>query len=419
MIQIKKLKNNITVIYESMDYLRAVSFGIYVKIGSAAENRDNNGISHVIEHMLFKGTQYKSAKDLADIMSDLGGNINAYTAKEHTSYYGSVLNEDFECAMELLGDMIVNPAFGRKELAREKHVILDEIDMYDDSAEDLCHELLQKKVWNDSPYGYIISGNRTNVRKFSREDVVKAWEESYVAENIVISIAGGIKEKQAFDILEKYFGNIRCGGIKTEFATPEYKRCFLAKYKDTEQMHINMAFDCVSSVSEERYAISIINAYLGGNLNSRLFQKVREELGLTYTIYSYISMFEKAGLFHIYATTGPAQADKCVDAIKDVVVNMVEDSINEKEIETIKRQMKTEIILSGESSGQRMSSNAKSYMNTMTIETMDETIENINKVSIEKIKSCLNKYFDLSQSSISLVGDIDSAHISKIKTKWN
>lgn len=418
MIQIKKLTNNIPVIFEPIDRLRLVSFGIYVKMGSAGENSKNNGISHVIEHMLFKGTEEKSARELADIMTDLGGNINAYTAKEHTSYYGTVLNQDFYKAMKLMGEMFKYPAFNQKEFSREKHVIIDEIDMYDDSAEDLCHELLQKKIWKDSPYGYIISGTKTNVRGFKRDDVKKIWSEKYTAENIVISVAGGVDEKELYKVLEECFGDIQNGEGCTEYAAPEYNRVFLNKYKDTEQIHINMAFDCITGAAKERYAMGIINAALGGNLNSRLFQKVREELGLTYSIYSYSSAFEKAGLFHIYATACPEETGVCIDAIKNVVEAMRESSLSEQELETIKRQMTTELILSGETAGQKMSANAKSYMSLGRIETVDETIEKMKAVTPDEINECLQKYLDVKNASLSLVGDILNADCKKIKKDW-
>lgn len=418
MIQVQKLKNDIPVILEVMPEMKSVSFGIFVKMGSALENKENNGISHVIEHMIFKGTEKHNVKELADIMSDLGGNINAYTAKEVTSFYGRVLTEDVAKAMELMAEMLFNSTFNEKDIAKEKHVILDEIDLYDDSAEDLCHELLQKKVWKNSSYGFIISGNRSNVKGFTREDIVKEWKNNYIPENIVISVAGGFSADELMECLEGLFGIIEKGGRENIYPTPVYERFFLYKYKDTEQVHLNIAFNNAPANDPVRFPMNIINAALGGNLNARLFQRIREEMGLTYSIYSYGSSFNTAGLFHIYASMSVSHVTRVLKGIYDVVSEFCKNGMDEKELETTKKQLKTEMILTGEAVTARMNSNAKSYMVLGYVEDIDSTIEQLCSVTVEQVNQCLKDYLNVNECSISLVGDISDNEIKALKKEW-
>ena len=418
MIQILKLRNDIPVICEVMPEMKSVSFGIFVKMGSALENKENNGISHVIEHMIFKGTKKHNVKELADIMSDLGGNINAYTAKEVTSFYGRVLTEDMEAAMELMAEMLFNSSFNEKDISKEKHVVIDEIDLYDDSAEDLCHELLQKKVWKNSPYGYIISGNRSNVKRFTRNELVDVWKTNYVPENMVISVAGGFDINKLIECLSKCFGEISNGGQANKYPVPVYEQTFLYKYKDTEQVHLNIAFDNAPASDPVRFPMNIINASLGGNLNARLFQKIREEMGLTYSIYSYGSSFYTAGLFHIYASMSPNHIVKVFRGICDVVSKFRDKGMDEKELSTIKKQLKTEMILTGEAVTSRMNSNAKSYMTLGYVEDIDTTINELCNVTIEDVNDCLREYLDLSKCSVSVIGDVPDSEINILKKEW-
>lgn len=419
MIKIQKLRNDIPVIYEDVPGMKSTSFGIFVKMGSALETKENSGISHVIEHMLFKGTSGHNVKELADIMSDYGGGINAYTAKEVTSFYGRVLNEDVESAFELMAEMLFDSVFGDKELAKEKHVIIDEIDLYDDSAEDVCHELLQKKVWKNSPYGYIISGSRSNVRSFTREKIVECWKTNYVPDNMVISVAGGIDEESLYECLERNFGSVERANRENEYPTPEYEQSFLYKNKDTEQVHMNIAFNNIPSSHPDRYPMCIINAALGGNLNSRLFLRIREEMGLTYSIYSYSSSFNGGGLFHIYASMNPNQSVRVLEGIYDVIKDFTEKGMSEEELATVKKQLRTEMILSGESATARMNSNAKSYMVLGRVEDLDETIDMICKTTKKDIDKCLKEYLDINKCSLALIGDLNDSSIKTLKKIWS
>lgn len=408
MTSINKLSNGITVVTEVMPYLKSTAFGVWIRVGSANENESNNGIAHMIEHMMFKGTKNRTAKQIADDMARIGGNVNAFTSKECTSYYATTLSEHLPMAIRILGDMLNNSLIDEKSLKKEKSVIIEEIDMYEDSPEDLVHDMLQQRIWKGHPLGYIISGKKTNVRKINREQILEFIDNYYTGENIVISIAGNFDEKEILTLVEEEFGKIKtaCFSGCSFFDKPEYHKVVCKKHKDIEQLHINIAFDCISYESEERFAQSIFNSILGGSVNSRLFQKVREEAGLTYSIYSYGSSYKTTGLLHIYAAMNPSQKDTVLNMIYDEIDNLKKNGITMDEFTMTKEQIKTELILGNEGAKNRMNANGKSMLHRGRLVSLNELIENINKVKMEDIQDFAERYLDISNSSMSLVGNI-------------
>src|SRR5690554_3286775 len=289
MINVITLNNGITVVMEDMPYLKSASFGVWVRVGSANEDESNNGIAHMIEHMLFKGTNTRSAKQIADEMARIGGNINAFTSKECTCYYATTLSEHLPIAIRVIGDMLINSLIDEKALKKEKSVIIEEIDMYEDSPEDLVHEVLQQRIWKGHPLGYMISGRKKIVRKVTREEIIDFIDAYYTGENIVISIAGSFDQKEILAHVEEVFGDIkpRASMNAMSLYLPQYNKVLVKRNKDIEQLHVNIAFNGISYLSEERFTLSVLNTILGGSLSSRLFQKIREDAGLTYSIYSY------------------------------------------------------------------------------------------------------------------------------------
>lgn len=408
MTSINTLPNGITVVMENMPYLKSAAFGVWVRVGSANENESNNGIAHMIEHMMFKGTKNRTAKQIADEMARIGGNINAYTSKECTSYYATVLSEHLPMAIRIIGDMLNNSLIDEKALKKEKSVILEEIDMYEDSPEDLVHDFLQQRIWKDHPLGYIISGKKTIVRKVSRDQILDFMDTYYTGENIIISIAGNFDQNEILALVEEEFGNIKPASDKDikSPGKPCYHKVVCKKNKDIEQLHINIAFNCISYLSEERYALSVLNSILGGSVNSRLFQKVREEAGLAYSIYSYGSSYKDAGLLHIYAAMNPGQKNAVIDIINKEIESIKRDGITEDELSMTKEQIKTELILGNEGAKNRMNANGKSMLNRGRLVPLNELIKNINKVSMDDVKDFADKYLDLSDSSMSIVGNI-------------
>lgn len=407
MINRKRLSNGITVVLETMPYLRSAALGVWVKVGSSNENENNNGISHIIEHMLFKGTKKRTAKQIADDMARIGGDINAYTSKECTSFYAVTLDEHLPAAIEILGDMLNNSLIDEKALKKEKGVIIEEIDMYDDSPEDLAHEMLQMKVWDKHPLGYQISGKKEIVRAITREEILDFMSQYYVSGNMVISVAGNFKEDEIMDLLEANFSGIPKGPRQPGCSAPQYHPAIYTKEKDVEQLHLNIAFESVVADAEEKYALTILNSVLGGSINSRLFQVIRENLGLTYTIYSYGSSYKKAGLLHIYGAMNPIQLEEVFANTFRVIEDLKENGITDDELCMTKEQIKTELIMGNESAKNRMNSNGKSILLRDYIIPLDETISKINNVTRDEITDFARKYLNKENCSLSLVGNLE------------
>lgn len=417
MIKINQLSNGITVIIEDLPYLRSTAFGVWVRVGSANEDEYNNGIAHMIEHMLFKGTPRRNAKQIADEMAKIGGNVNAFTSKECTSYYATTLSEHLPIAIDIISDMINNSLIEEKALKKEKGVIIEEIDMYDDSPEDLVHEMLQQRVWRDHPLGYLISGTKKVVRKVSREQILDFMDTYYVGKNMIISVAGQFNETELLELLEEKFGLIKADSPKsgTMPGKPEYSRVICKREKDIEQLHCNIAFDCISYLSEDRYVLSVLNSILGGSINSRLFQKIRENSGLTYSIYSYGSSYRETGLFHIYAAMNPNQTATVMKKIFQIIADFRKKGATIEELLMTKEQIKTELILGNESAKNRMNSNGKSMLNRGKIIPLEQLIEEIEKVNLEDIKVFANRYFDMMNCSISLVGNLKEINMKALE----
>lgn len=413
MINRKVLSNGIQVVFDTMPYLRSAAFGIWVKVGSSNEDNKNNGISHIIEHMLFKGTKKRTAKQIADDMARIGGDINAYTSKEYTSFYAVTLDEHLDIAIEIIGDMFLNSLFDETALEKEKGVIIEEIDMYDDSPEDLVHEMLQLKVWDQHPLGYQISGTKKAVRAVSRQQLLDFMAEYYVSQNMVISVAGNFDEEKIIKVLEEQFSKIPEGPRKPYCSAPVYRPIIYKKEKDVEQLHLNIAFNSIVADSEDKYTLTILNAVFGGSINSRLFQEIRENLGLVYSIYSYGSAYKQAGLLHIYGAMNPIQLEAVVSNIFKVIEDLKENGITEDELIMTKEQIKTELIMGNESAKNRMNSNGKSIMMRDEIIPLETTISKVNEVSKEQIIEFTKKYLIKENCSFSLVGNLDN--IDKVK----
>lgn len=419
MTEIKKLSNGITVVMETMPYLKSAAFGVWVRVGSANEDNSNNGIAHMIEHMMFKGTTTRSAKQIADETAKIGGNINAFTSKECTSYYATALSEHLPTAIDIISDMMNHSLIDEKALKKEKGVIIEEIDMYEDSPEDLVHEMLQQRIWKDHPLGYLISGTKRVVRSVSREQIIKFKDSYYVGENMIISVAGNFDKAEILSLLEEKFGMVKAvSAAKINPAgKPDYHKVICKRDKDIEQLHINMAFDCISYLSEERYVLSVFNSILGGSINSRLFQKIRENSGLTYSIYSYGSSYKNTGLLHIYAAMSPSQTSTVVKKIHQVINEMKKKGITSEELSMTKEQIKTELILGSESARSRMNSNGKSLLNRGKISSLEELINGIDKIRLMDVKEFADRYLDMDNYSISFVGNLKEIDLQSFQGK--
>ncbi|PKM96063.1 MAG: peptidase M16 [Firmicutes bacterium HGW-Firmicutes-1] len=415
MVKTARLKNGICVIGEENNFVRTISIGIWIRNGSIDEDDSTNGISHFIEHMIFKGTNKRTARDIADEMSEVGGRINAFTSKEYMCYYAHVLDNHFGVALDVLSDMICNSTFKEDEIEKEKGVILEEIKMCEDSPEDMVMDALEHNVWQGHSLSYNILGTEENVRKFSRSDMLSYLEKHYIAENMVISVVGKMDFDNILTQLEESFSGIKNNKSVERIDNATYQKSFSAKNKDIEQAHICLAFPSISYESEKVYMLSILNTIIGGGINSRLFQSIREERGLAYAIYSYPESYKYGGLFNVYAASSPVQIEEVLIGILDELDKLVKKGFNEKELNMTKEQIKSNMIIGLESMSSRMSNYGKSKLILNSIKSQDEIIKKINEVTLEALIEFSKEILDPLKMSVSIIGNLEEIDIERIE----
>ncbi len=401
------LKNGIRIVCEQIPYVRSVSFGIWVKTGSRNEDLKNNGVSHFIEHMLFKGTEQRTAAEIAESIDNIGGQLNAFTGKECTCFYTKTLDEHIDIAIDVLSDMFFHSVYSKKDIAVEKKVILEEIGMYEDSPEELVHDILSETVWDGSSVGYPILGTRKSLRGVNREAILEYLSERYTPDNIVISVAGNFDEAMLSDLLERYFGEWTTKAGRTSGTQMvEFKPGLCIKEKDTEQVHICIGFEGVENGDDRLYPLLAVNNIFGGGMSSRLFQRIREKKGLVYSIYSYPTVYKDAGLFTIYAGMKPSQLNEVVDLIYDEIRLLIKKGISTQELEKAREQLKGSYILGLESTSSRMNSIGKSELMLGYINSPEEILEKINAITMDGVNEIIDRVFKLEQKGISIVGSL-------------
>ncbi len=403
-MNICKLSNGIRVATENIPYLRSISVGIWVGAGCFAEDTKNNGISHFIEHMLFKGTEKRSAMEIAGCIDALGGQLNAFTAKECTCFYVNILSEHYGIAVDLLCDMLLNALLAPDDITREKGVVCEEIAMVEDTPDDLAQEKLDEAFYGDHPLGKTILGPDKNVRGFTRDDILEYMDKTYVCENIVVSIAGNFDEKAILDMLEeklalKRHGNVeKCGAL----ACPAGKKIILNK--DIEQVNLCLGLPGAAQTSDDYFAQSMIANVFGGGMSSRLFQRVREQNGMTYSIYAYLATSVNSGMFTVYAGMNPEQAPKVYELILDEADKLIKNGMTDKEFVEAREQLKGSFVLGLESTGARMRRNGKILLLNDKVLTVDEVLKRVDDVTRDDINKNIASMFDFEHMSASVVG---------------
>ncbi len=410
-IDIYTLDSGLRVVFEQNRHLNAVTAGVWIKVGSRDENDVNNGIAHMIEHMLFKGTKKMTAEQLAVRTAILGGGLNAYTSKENTEVYCRTLPSCLEEAISILGDMVCHSLIDEEELEKEKGVVCEEIDMYKDSPEDSVHEVLQKKIWKKHPLGYLISGKKKNVRAFTSSDLKEFMAKYYTADNMVVSVAGNFNKRETLRWIKEAFCDLKPSGVDADTSlvrleSPAYTKTTFSKGKDIEQLHMNFAFEAPSFMEDDRYTAAILNAILGGDVNSRLFQGIREKHGLTYSVYSYGSSFSDVGLLHIYSAMNPQQYGRVYELVTDIIEDLRQKGVTSNELENAKTQTIVEMTLNRDSTSSLMSSNAKNVMYGVSTNNFEEKIRMINNVKRKDVNELIDRYLSIENMSTGFIGPI-------------
>ena len=386
------LSNGLRVVGERLPYLRTVSMGVWLHVGSMFELPGENGLSHFMEHMVFKGTGKRTARQIAEEMDAVGGQLNAFTGKDCTCFYAKVIDEDVALAADILADLVTNATLDENELEKERGVILEEIAMDEDSPEDLVHDLLSEAMFGDQSLGMPILGPAELISGYSRQDLVNYRAKHYSPERTVIALAGNYDPEQVKGLLEQFFGGWKADSgqlIVPQEQPLTGQHCL--REKDTEQMHICLGFPGASYGSEDIYPQAALNNLLGGAMSSRLFQRIREDLGMAYSIYTYPNTYQGCGTFAVYAGVSPKNAERVLEEIRRELDRLLHDGILEKEYRDAKQQLRCGYLMGLESPGSRMQAMGRMTLLLGKPSEPQETIEKIEAVTIDKVMDCAQR----------------------------
>jgi predicted Zn-dependent peptidase len=410
-----RMKNGLVVITEAMPHLRSVSIGVWVRGGSRFEKKDTPGISHFIEHLLFKGTQSRSAEDIAEAIDSVGGQLDAFTDKEFVGFYAKVVDEHMPLALELLSDIVLNPTFPPEEMERERNVIFEEINMLEDSPQDLIHDLFMKSFWKGHPLGSPISGSKESVARITREEVLRHFRKSYTAGNMVISVAGNVRHREVRRLVARHFAGLEPGDRPDPGPPPCVHPTRVVRQKpNLEQTHICLGSPCPSVNSADRYTVHILNHVLGGGISSRLFQNIREKRGLVYSIYSSPNLYRDGGTLLVYAGAAPQQALSVVGLIVEELKRLREQLISAEELRRAKENIKGSLMLSLESSSSRMTHLAQQEIYFDRFYTLEEILDGYSRVRARDVRRLANEIFDSSSLALAALASTNGKELKAV-----
>ena len=408
------LPNGLTVLTEEMQHIRSVSIGIWIKTGSRDEDLQWNGISHFIEHMVFKGTKHRSAEEIARQVDSIGGNMDAFTAKECVCFNVKVLDDHLPIAMDVLSDLVLNPVFNGADITRERGVILEEIKMDEDSPDYLVHEIFTQNFWKDHPLGKPILGTKETVKKFEQPVVLDFYGQRFAPGNLIICAAGNLKHAQFVELVAKHFAQMQAK--KNGFHSPQPKivpRIIMRNKKALEQVQICVGVPSHPIAHQKRYASYILNTLLGGGMSSRLFQNIRERQGLAYAIYSDLNPYRDTGCLSVYAGTSRESAGKVVQSIVSEFRKLKTETVPPEELRRAKDQLKGSLMLSLESSTARMSNLARQEMYFDRFYTLDELIDKIEGVTAEELKELAEQFFHTDSIAVTVLGNLNGLKLTR------
>lgn len=384
-IEVRTLDCGVRVIMEKIDYVKSAVFGVWVKAGAVCETPSNSGVSHFIEHMMFKGTEKRSARQIAEDIDKIGGQMNAFTGKEATCYYVKTIADNLEKGAEVILDMLNNAVFDSREMTKERKVICEEIKMIEDQPDDLAHDTVTELVFKGNPLGKSIIGTPTSLKGISRRVLTEYKEKEYTRDSIVVSVAGNFDEDKFCAFLEDKFVGLAASKPDMKAETVPYKPSFKVLVKDIQQSHICLAAKGIALDDERYYALSLLNSIMGGSMSSRLFQNIREEKGLAYSVFSMNSSYSTDGCFIIYAGVGHDKIEDALGGIEEELEILSKEGVTQDELSMAKEQMKSSYIFGQENVASRMFANGKNLILVDKIFTPDEVVQGIDKVSLEDI----------------------------------
>ena len=407
MYEFKTLQNGIRVVAEKIDYLKSISIGVWVGNGSRHETAEENGISHFIEHILFKGTKKRNALEIARAIDDVGGQLNAFTAREYTCFYTKTLDAHAPVALDVLSDMLFNSLLSKEDMERERKVILEEISLYEDSPEDLVYDLISSAAWGDTSMGRTILGTRESLEKITPEIMRNYMKTHYTKKNMIISVSGNYGN-DFFDLLEEYFGRQSISDNDIFLPDAEYSPSNLVKTKDIEQVQLVAGFKGIDVMDERAYSLLVFNNVFGSGMSSRLFQNIREKLGLVYSVYAGHSAYINTGIFDISAGMNPDNLKRVAELISEEITKIKREKLSAQEVARAKEQLKGSFILSYESTGARMQGSGRSLLLNKPILTQEEALEKIEAVTSDSVAEIIDTVLDTKTLSVAAVGPVDN-----------
>jgi predicted Zn-dependent peptidase len=404
MVTREVLGTGLRLITESMPHVRSVSIGVWLTRGSRHESEDRSGIAHFVEHMLFKGTAARTAEDIAQAIDSIGGQLDAFTAKEYASYYIKVLDEHLPTAVDLLSDIVMNPKFEAEDLDREKKVILEEIKMVEDTPDDLVHELFTQHFWEGHSLGRPILGSRETVESFTPEILRDYFRSAYVAQNVIVSAAGNIQHEQVRDLISTAFDTLPKARASFEDTPPRVVPQVIVRAKELEQSHVCLGTNSYPQNHPDRYVSYIMNTVLGGSMSSRLFQNVREKRGLAYAVFSGLSAYRDAGNITIYAGCANEAVPEVVDLCVEELRGMKAAPVPEAELRRAKDHLKGSLMLSLENTASRMSHLARQEIYFERHFGLDETLAGVERVTAADVARVATDLFSNGSLAATIVG---------------
>ena len=401
------LPNGLRIIGKRIPHFRSASAGLWLGSGSQFESVEEAGVSHFLEHMVFKGTEKRTARQIAEEMDAVGGQLNAFTAKECTCFYAKVVDEHLPLAMDVLADLVTAPAFDPGELEKEKGVVIEEINMAEDTPEDVAFELLMQAHYGVQPLSKPILGEMAQIQSYHSEDLRRYWSLRYRPQNAVLALAGNYDWGMVQDLAQKLLGGWSGDGLEARpFATLPCAPARLTREKDIEQIHICLGFPGLSTGDDRGFELSIFNSVYGGAMSSRLFQKIREELGMAYTVYSYPNAYTDTGMLAVYAATNPGAAEQVIDLIVREARALAETGMSREEFQMAREQMKAGYIMWLESTSARMQSIGRRLLLLDRTRTETETIDRINAIDFDTTNALMRDI---------LTADYSTALVGKVK----
>jgi predicted Zn-dependent peptidase len=395
------LNSGVTLVAEHHDHVRSVSIGAWVKTGSSLETAEVNGVSHFIEHMVFKGTVNRNPLEIATVLEALGGDLNAFTDREFTCYHATVLNEHVDVALDVLSDLLIRPTFPRAQLERERKVLLQELSMIEEAPDDWINDLFFKSIWKGEPLGQPVIGNRKTIQGLSRSQILKYFRSHYRPENMVISVAGNVDFDQLAEKCDRYF---QFGDLKPAKTPLRRESIYRSRQKaataNTEQLHLLLGFEGIGFNDPYRFDALILSFFLGGGMSSRLFQEIREKAGLAYSVECDCIPFTCTGAFTIYAALAPRSLKQCLSIVSKEIARLRQNPLTEKELSIVKGQLKGTILLSSDQMETRQESLGRNEIVFGRYISVEEVIAEIERVSGERIQELANRLFTPEKESI-------------------